>query len=47
MLGGPWKAIVLAWAPELAKLQESQPLLGSFQALLPEEELCRGPAAFP
>jgi len=45
--GSPLELIASAWAPELAKEQESELPPESFPVLLPEEELCRGPEAFP
>jgi len=46
-VGRPLKLIALAWVQELVKVLESLPPRVSSQALLPVEELCRGPAAFP
>jgi hypothetical protein len=45
--GRPLKLTALAWAPELVTVLESQFPQVSSPVLLPEEELCRGPGAFP
>ena len=47
MRAAPWRFIASAWAPELAKEQELELQPESFPVRLPEEELYRGPEAFP